>query len=565
MLDNILSQIQKPARYIGEEWNVCKKDFERAYIRFALCFPDLYELGMSNLGIRIIYGLLNSIGDVCGERFFSPALDMEEILRKEGRGIFSLESRRTLSEFDIIGFSLSYELSYTNVLNMLDLGGIPFRASARDYHYPLVAAGGPAVINPEPMADFFDIFVIGEAEELIVQFIDVYRGLKEEYKANRISKRDLLLEFAKIEGVYVPGLYEVRYSLSGEIEEFKPNVPGLGHKIKKRIVQNLDNTYFPVPWIVPFIQIVHDRITLEIMRGCPNRCRFCQARQIYFPFRKRSQENILKLADQTFKSSGYEEISLAGLSVSDYPALEKLVALLINTFTERCVHISLPSIRPKEMLSNLSSLIASSKKTSLTFAPEAATERLRNILGKDFDVSSLLETVRQLQPLGYQHIKLYFMIGLPSETEADLDAIVDFCVSLCRSIQLNVSINTLIPKPHTAFERLAMEQLDRISSKQSYLKQRFSRYKRIRLNFHPPHLSYLEAILSRGDRRLGEVILNVFKQGAKFDAWDEHFSFEKWQTAFKQSNIDPEFYLKERPQTGLLPWDFIDIGMEEKN
>lgn len=568
MIDDILAQIQKPGRYIGNEWNVSRKDFARAYIKFALCFPDLYEVGMSNLGMRIIYGILNNIGDVCCERFFSPAPDMEESLRRNKTGILSLESKMGLDKFDIAGFSLAYELSYINALSILDLASLPLKSEERDYRHPLVIAGGPCMANPEPVCDFFDIFVIGEAEDSIIELIDIYRGMKEEYKTGRMSKQDLLWEFAKIEGIYIPSFYDVRYGLTGKIEEFKPKRAGAPLKIKKRIVKDLDKAYFPVSWTVPFIQIIHDRITLEIMRGCPNRCRFCQARQLYFPFRKRSPDNLLKLADESLRSSGYEEIALSGLSVSDYPGIEKLAEMFINTFKERCVSISLPSIKPRDVVAGLSSSIAAFKKTSLTFAPEAASERLRSILGKNFDLGNFSETVKHLQPLGYKHIKLYFMIGLPTETESDLDAIADFCLSVSdlgresggRPIQLNISINTLIPKPHTAFQWFAMEHPEKVKYKQNYLKQRFSRYKKMKLSFHDVQLSYLEALLSRGDRRLSRVILDVFKRGAKFDAWEEHFDFEKWQAAFKESGIDPEFYLREKDKSDLLPWGFLDLG-----
>lgn len=570
MFEEILLQVRKPGRYIGQEWNVVKKDFDQSQVRFALCFPDLYEVGMSNLGIRIIYSILNSIPDVCCERFFSPAIDMENILRKNNLEIFSLESKKPLRSFDIIGFSLGYELSYSNVLNLLDLGRIPLKASSRDCTFPLVIAGGPCTLNPESMYEFFDFFVIGEAEEVILEIIDLYRKLKDRFKTSQVSKEELLILFSEIEGVYAPSLYEVKYFQDGSIEEFRPKFKNLPPRIKKRFIKDLDNTHFPLQWLVPYIEIVHDRLAIEVMRGCPNSCRFCQSRSLYFPHRFRNLKNALKLASQTYQHSGYEELSLVGLSVSDYPFLGRLLNDLVNLFKEKAVGVSLPSIKPKTLVANLASLIATIKKTGLTFAPEAATERLRRTLSKDFDEQIFFKALEEAYLSGYQRVKLYFMIGCPSEEENDLDSILDFSTyvsELRRKKNLspawvNISINALIPKPHTPFQWLAMEEINSLKSKIQYLKNKLKN-KKIKLNFHDLKMSFLEAVLSRGDRRLSQIILSSFKKGARFDAWDDYFVFQYWSDSFLEFKIDPNFYLQEKSPDEFLPWDFLDIGISK--
>ena len=581
MLDDILLQVNKPGRYIGQEWNLPKKDFDKADIKFALCFPDLYEIGMSNLGIRIIYAILNNLPDVVCERFFSCAPDMEKILRDKKMEIYSLESKKRLQEFDFVGFSLGHELNYTNVLNILELGSIPLKSTFRNHNYPLVIGGGPCALNPEPLHEFFDLFVLGEAEEAILEIIDIYRKCKVKFKASGMNKQDLLVMFSHIEGVYAPALYEARYNHEGKIEEFKSRTNGIPPKIKKRFIKDLNSAYFPSDWLIPYIQIVHDRITLEIMRGCPNSCRFCQARSQYFPFRQRELNNILNLADSTYKHTGYEEVSLCGLSVSDFSGIEELLKRLIGLFKENAVSISLPSIKPKSMIANISSLIASIKKTGLTFAPEAATERLRKILNKDFNTEEFFKVVQQVYISGYQSIKLYFMIGLPFEREEDLDGIIDLS---SRTLELrkkvgkrlaqvnpaharrggvNVSINTLIPKPHTPFQWLKMEQIEGIKYKQDYLKRKI-RNTRLRLSLHNPQMSFLEGVLSRGDRRLSQVIFSAFSRGARFDAWDNYFVFDRWMDAFKESDIDPNFYLQDKSKDEFLPWDFLDVGISKE-
>lgn len=569
MINDNLLQVMKPARYIGSEWNVSKKKFDEADIRFALSFPDLYDVGMCNLGMRIIYGILNGLNDVCCERFFTPADDMQNLLKSQGLGVFSLESQKGIKEFDIIGFSLGSELDYTNVLNTLELGFVPIKSNQRGKDDPLVIAGGPCALNPEPMHEFIDLFVIGEAEDLILELIDVYRKLKNDFKSGKISRSDLLSAFLKIEGVYVPSFYEVEYSPEGVLEKFKPVSPDVPKSVKKRIVKNLDAAYFPVDWIVPYIQIIHDRITVEIMRGCPNRCRFCQARNQYYPYRVKSLEKILALAEKTYQSTGYEEISLCGLSVTDYPHIEELAKRLIELFQKRAVSISLPSIKAKAMVGELSSVIAGIKKTGLTFAPEAGSQRLRQLICKDFNEEEFFLALEQAYLAGYQHVKLYFMIGLPGEMESDLDAILDFAnrVSQARRktnkppAQVNVSVNTFIPKPHTPFQWFAMDKPETVKEKQDYMRSRL-RNRSIKINFQNREMSFLEAVLSAGDRRLSQVIFNAYKQGAKFDAWTDKFCFERWLEAFRQAGIDPVFYLRQKQTKEYLPWNFIDMGID---
>jgi len=561
MLEDILLEVTKPARYIGGEWNVARGDFAKAEIKFALCFPDVYEVGMSNFGMRIIYGLLNNIpGTIC-ERVFHPGLDMELLMRNNSLRIFSLESRRQLTNFDIVGFSLAYELTYTNVLNILDLAGIPLLSSPRSDDFPLIIAGGSCCLNPEPMADFIDLFVIGEAEEAIVEIIDVYRRKKQERGGRRPKKQEILPELAMIEGVYVPSL-------------------PITKKIKKRFIQNLNNAVFPVRWLVPHIQIIHDRITIEIMRGCPNRCRFCQARSLYFPYRYIEPSRITDLAKEAYNSTGYEDISLLGLCVSDYYKIKELLTDLIEVFKKDAVSISLPSLRPRDNTKDLLSLIARVRRTGLTLAPEVGTEKLCKAINKNFEGDIFFETVEHAYRLGHKHIKLYFMIGLPSETKEDLDGILDLARATSdlkmkidkRPAEVNISVATFIPKPHTPFQWLKMEAIESIEEKQNYLKSEVKKYAsvkgktKIKISFHNRYMSFIEALLSRGDRRLSQVILKAWEKGAKFDAWDDCFSFERWINSLRETNLDPNFYLaRSISEEELLPWDFIDSGISKED
>ncbi len=573
MTDDLLPLLQKPGRYIGCEWNAARKDFSAAGLRFLLCFPDLYEVGMSNLGVRILYGLLNAQDGVVCERLFAVVPEAEALLRQKNEQIRSLESKQPPRSFDFLGFSLGHELCYTNVLQVLHLGGLPFAAAERDHTWPLVIGGGPCVMNPEPLAAFFDLFVFGEAEEALLEVVRLYRAHQKAFRAGTLSKEALLRLLAGIEGVYVPGLYRESVSGAGLFGGLEPTCEEAPRRIRKRFVADFESSYFPCDWVVPYIQIVHDRISVEVMRGCPNTCRFCQARAQYYPLRMRTLPTLLRLAKEAQRLSGYEEIALAGLSVSDYPYLEALSQELTAFFKERGVALSLPSIKPSALLGEVSSRIATIKKTGLTFAPEAGSPRLRELLGKRFDWQECMAALREAYRNGYQRVKLYFMIGLPTETETDLDAIVE-CAREASALrkevsrhpaQVNVSITTLIPKPHTPLQWLGMASPEEVARKQEYLRQRFNRHRQVRVSFHDVRMSVLEGVLSRGDRRLGRVIEAAYRKGARFDAWDEYRSFSAWEEAFRECGIDPDQYRLLRPLGNPLPWDHLDTGVSREH
>jgi len=572
MIEDLFVNVHRPAQYLGNEWNAAQGDFNSAQVSFALGFPDLYEIGMSNLGLRIIYGVLNNTPGVVCERFFALEADMEASLKNAKRRLFSWETNQELIKFDWLGFSLGSELNYTNVLNILDLAGLPLAAVSRNHEYPLVIGGGPCTLNPEPMHEFFDLFIIGEAEEAIVELTNLYRQYKHDYKSARITKEDLLIKLSKIKGVYAPALYKTDYDVDGELINFSPRFASLPLKIEKRIVSDFDSAYFPCNWMVPYVQTIHDRVTLEIMRGCPNRCRFCQARSQYYPLRIRNKEKIISLAKLAQASSGYEEISLAGLSVGDYPGIETLISDLTNSFSQQGVNLSLPSLKARALLGNVSALIAKIKKTGLTFAPEAGTHRLRQVLAKDFSEEEFFQAIGQAYQAGYQHLKLYFLIGLPGERQEDLQGIIDFAQSASNEKKknngsaalINISINPLIPKPHTPLQWQRMDSIEEIKEKQNYLRSH-CKNRRLKFNFHDFQMGFLEGVLSRGDRRLSKVILLAYKKGARFDAWSNHFSFNKWLEAFSESGIDPQRYLDEKLTTAVLAWDFIDTGIDKKD
>jgi len=456
---------------------------------------------MSNLGMRILYSVLNNIADVCCERVFMPDIDMIKLLKDRQIPILTLESQKPLKDFDILGFSLCYELSYTNVLGVLDLSGIPLSAAARGAEWPLVIGGGPAVMNPEPMHEFFDLFVIGEAEEAIVELMDAYRILKNKFRSGAMTKRGLLLKLCQIEGVYAPSLYDVDYKQDGRVNSFVPNEANIATRIKKRIFQGFSESILPQGWLVPYIQIVHDRITLEVSRGCPNRCRFCQARSFYSPLRHRPASKVFAAAKEYYFRTGYDEVALGGLSVSDYPQLCGLMEKMVCEFKPYGVSVSLPSVKPKTFLASVSGLIATVKKTGLTFAPEAATERLRSIIGKDFDEGQFFHMLEEMYLAGYKHVKLYFMTGLPQETPQDIEAIAHFArrASSSRKQQagsnatVNISINTVIPKPHTPFQWLNMQTLEEMEKTQMFLLSKLNSRK-IKASFHDRHMTLLEGI-----------------------------------------------------------------------
>jgi radical SAM family uncharacterized protein len=579
LYEDLLLQVNKPARYIGNEWNAVKKDLTKVDIKIALCFPDVYEVGMSHLGLRILYCLLNNREDIACERVFTPWVDMEDKLRSNYLELFSLESHTPLREFDIIGFSLLYEMNYTNVLNTLDLASIPLRSSERSY--PLIIAGGTCCLNPEPMVEFIDLFIIGEAEEVILEVVDVYKKTKHQKPNTKHQKSELFYRMAQIEGVYVPSLYEVEYYPDGKLKAFIPKEKFAPLIIKKRIITDLNKTFYPTKPMVPFIEIIHDRISLEIMRGCPNRCRFCQAKVAYFPKRERSPDEIVRLARESFLNSGYEEVSLISLSTGDYSDLEKVVEGLINLFKEKGISISLPSLKPDAGLYKLPGLIAQIKKTGLTFAIEAGTERLREIIGKDINIEEFSRCLIQAYKTGWQRVKLYFLIGLPTETQSDLDGIIELATSASDlrgkikglSAFVTLSINSFIPKPHTPFQWLPMADTQTIREKQACLRSGVKPACRpgrgqglkVKLNFHDYKMSFIEAVLSLGDRRLNKVIFKARQKGCKFDGWREHFKFDLWMEAFKDCSIDPHFYVnRQKALNELLPWDHIDVGLSKE-
>lgn len=559
-IQDILTRLNKPARYLGNEINAVKKDFKKDTIKVVLAFPDLYEIGMSHLGFRILYGVLNKQDDIACERVFSPARDLENILRQESVSLFSLESKLPLKGFDILGFSLCYELNYTNALNILELAGLPLLSSERKDVFPLVIAGGNCCLNPEPVAEIFDLFVIGEAEEAILEITNIVREYKKN-KENSQVKSDLLKKIAAVKGVYVPSLYNVEYFDSGSISKFYSKVSGDNAKIEKRFVADLNTSFYPLDWVVPYISIVHDRIGLEIMRGCPNKCSFCQARASFWPLRMRSKDTLMNFIDALYKNSGYEEISLLSLSTSDYPHIYELVKAIVDKFKDNAVGISLPSLRARSVVGDLVDCISKVKNTALTLAPEAGTERLRKFIGKNIDMRDLMLAVKKAKTLGYRKVKLYFMIGLPTETKKDLDGIIDLvgCISDEAKINITVSISNFVPKPHTSLQRVSFDTIDSIAHKLKYIKSEvYRRNRRVRVSVHDVYMSYLECILTRGDRRLTAVIIDAFKKGARFDSWYDEFSFNLWDEAFKINRIDPNFYCREIDPDERLPWGHIN-------
>jgi len=556
----LLLSISKPGRYTGGEWGSVTKDWAAADVRVCLCFPDTYEIGMSHLGMRLLYDLLNKRPDCLAERAFAPWIDMEAVLRERAIPLWSLETRHALKDFDILGFSLSYELSCTNVLNILDLSGIPLLAEQRLEAFPLVIAGGASVLNPEPMAAFIDAFVIGEAEEALPEIVDAVKAAKKEGGA----KQRLLERLSTIPGVYVPSLYDV-----DERGGRRPLFDKAPVRIVKRVVDDLTAVWKDLHWIVPYIEIVHDRIGIEIMRGCPRRCRFCQGRVCYYPLRLLPRDAILDVLRRLCRETGYEEVSLLSLSSSDYPHFEELVAGLSQELAADGISISLPSVRPRSVIAGLSRAFASFKKTTLTFAPEAGSARLREALHKDFDEVEFFDTARQAFAAGYRQLKLYFMIGLPTETDEDIDAIADLCCRVSDErrkagagpAHLNVSVTPFVPKPHTALERSAMASLEILRGRQGLLLKKLSRLRgRIRLKFHPPEMSLVEAFLAQGDRRAAAVILAAWRLGCRFDAWSGQFRFDLWSAAWQESGVSPCGALSGRTPAEALAWSFIDAG-----
>ena len=571
--DDILCKVEKPSRYVGGELNQVIKNPDDVNIRFAFCFPDVYEVGMSHLGTRILYHTINERKDTYCERVFTPWPDMEGLMRENGIKLFSLETKTSLDKFDMLGFTLQYEMSYTNILNMLDMSGIPIRASERGEDEPIIMAGGPCAYNPEPLYDIVDFFEIGEGEEMMNDVLEVYAR----HKANgKVNKKEFLREISKIGGVYVPSLYDVTYNEDGTIKEFKPKYEDVPAKVKKRIVNDFDSVAFPDEMIVPYTEIVHDRVVLETARGCTNGCRFCQAGMIYRPVREKTTNTLLEQARKALKATGYNEVSLASLSICDYSNIQNLISSLILEHEGDKVGIALPSIRVDAFSVDLIKEIQKVRKTGLTFAPEAGSQRMRDIINKGLTEERILEAAKSAFESGWSTIKLYFILGLPYETTEDAAGIGELAEKMAdvyfgipknvrnKGLKITVSTSILVPKPFTPFQWAPMARPEivdeRIKAVRGAIKSRSIVY-----NYHEQETSFMEAVFARGDRRTCDVLIKAFEKGAKFDGWSEYFNMDIWNEAMAECNLDPDFYVyRDRSYEEILPWDFIDIGVNRK-
>ena len=567
-IENILQYVQKPGRYTGGELNSVMKDKKNVDIRYAFCFPDTYEIGMSHLGMKILYALVNEREDSWCERVFAPWVDMEEQMRLNDIPLYALESGDPIKEFDLIGFTLQYELSYSNVLNMLDLAGIPIHAKDRTELTPIVIAGGSCVCNGEPMADFFDLTLPGEGEEVTNELIDLLKACK---KAGK-SKHEFLLEAVKIEGVYAPSLYEVSYHEDGTIQKIMP-YDGAPEKVRKRIISDLDKVYYPKEFVVPFIDVVHDRTVAEIFRGCTRGCRFCQAGFLYRPIREKKPETINKQCKTLCDITGYDEISLCSLSTSDYSALESLLEEMLDWTVDEKINVSLPSLRADNFSSELVKKLNQVRKSGLTFAAEAGTQRLRDAINKNITEEDILSAAGKAFINGWTGVKLYFMIGLPTETADDVVGIAALAQKVFnlyysnpdkpkgKGVNVNISVASFVPKPFTPFQWEAQDTLDMLVEKQNLIKNAINT-KKINIGWHEAHISFLEGVLARGDRKLSKVVECAWRKGCKFDGWDDQFRFDLWMEAFEECGIDPKFYAnRKRDFEEILPWDHMDYGI----
>ncbi len=571
--EELIMSVQKPGRYSGGELNSVIKDKSKVDVRFAFCFPDTYEIGMSHLGMKILYSLFNERDDIWCERCFAPWIDFEKVMRENDIPLFALESRDPIRDFDFVGFTLQYELSYTNVLAMLDLAKIPLKSKDRQgFDYPIIVAGGPCASNPEPLADFIDIFFLGEGEEVDLEVIDLYKKCRKE----SLSKEEFLRRASLIEGVYVPSLYNVTYNDDDTIKAIEPIYSGIPKKVKKRIIKNLDTVYYPDKFVVPYVEIVHDRAVQEIFRGCIRGCRFCQAGYLYRPVREKLPETANAQAKALCESTGYDEVSLSSLSTSDYREIESLLNQMLEWSEDNKVSLSLPSLRidnfPKELLEKVQSV----RKSSLTFAPEAGTQRLRDVINKNINEEEILSTCKMAFESGYTAVKLYFMMGLPTETDEDIKGIADLAQKIVdlyysntdkkkgKSVSVSVSCATFVPKPFTPFEFEPQISLPEIERRQKYLLSNI-RSKKITVSWHGAYTSMLEGVFARGDRRLGEVLLTAYKKGLHFDGWDECFDYKQWLEAFRDCGVSYEFFVnRQRPYEEILPWEHLDYGVTKK-
>ena len=568
-LERILPRVQKPARYTGGEYNAVKKDPAQVDTRIAFCFPDTYEIGMSNLGMRILYGVMNNMEGVWCQRVFAPWGDMEEEMRRAQIPLFALESGEPIADFDIVAFSVGYEMAFTAILNMLDLAGIPLRSAERTDLTPLVIAGGTAMYNAEPIADFVDIVSLGEGEDVTVELIELHRKARKE----GWSKAKFLHRAAQVPGLYVPSLYEVDYNEDGTVREIRPQ-DGAPKVVRKRIVEDMDKSYYPAKTIVPSTEIVQDRVTLELFRGCIRGCRFCQAGYVYRPVRNRSKDLCVRYGVEACNDSGYQEVTLSSLSTSDYPQLTELCDDLEEFCKERHVNLSLPSLRADNFSMSLMQRLAKGRKTGLTFAPEAGTQRLRDVINKNVTQEELLASCRTAFAGGYNTVKLYFMLGLPTETDEDVLGIADLAARVMhawresaankqRGVRITVSTSWFVPKPHTAFQwepQISKEEYER---RVKLLREAITT-KTVTYNWHDSDTSFLEAVLARGDRRMCKVLETAWRKGAKLDAWEEYFSLERWLEAFDECGLDPHFYAnRQRQKDEIMPWSMISSGVTE--
>lgn len=572
--ESILRSVSKPGRYTGGEYGQIVKDREKVKARFAFCFPDSYEIGMSNLGVRILYGVLNSDEDIWCERVYAPWIDIEDKMREHHIPLWAHESGDPIADFDFIGFTLQYEMSYTNVLNMLDLAGLPLRAADRGEDAPLVIGGGPCSYNPEPVADFFDLFNIGEGEEMLPEIVRLYIKMKED---GSYTKAGFLREAARsIEGVYVPSLYDVSYNEDGTVKSYTPKYPDVPARVRKRIVKDLDTMYFPDKLVMPYLETVQDRIMLEVFRGCIRGCRFCQAGIIYRPVREKSPEVLCNQAKCLYEATGYEEMSLSSLSISDYTRLRELTDGLISWTNDKKVSLSLPSLRIDSFTRELMDKVASVRASSITFAPEAGTQRLRDVINKNVTEEDLMNAAGIAFAAGKEQVKLYFMDGLPTETDEDLEGIAKLGKAVIekfyatpehnkrRQPQVTVSVSCFVPKPFTPFQWEPQDMPETLERKRLYIRSKITDRK-IKYSCHDSGTSRIEAVLALGDRRVGAALELACREGFRFDAWDEFFSYDRWMDVFARAGIDPSFYANRRRQTSeVLPWDVIDCGVTKE-
>lgn len=572
--ESILRSVSKPGRYTGGEYGQIVKDREKVKARFAFCFPDSYEIGMSNLGVRILYGVLNRDEDIWCERVYAPWIDMEDKMREHHIPLWAHESGDPIADFDFIGFTLQYEMSYTNVLNMLDLAGLPLRAADRGEDAPLVIGGGPCSYNPEPVADFFDLFNIGEGEEMLPEIVRLYIKMKED---GSYTKAGFLREAARsIEGVYVPSLYDVSYNEDGTVKSYTPKYPDVPARVRKRIVKDLDTMYFPDKLVMPYLETVQDRIMLEVFRGCIRGCRFCQAGIIYRPVREKSPEVLCNQAKCLYEATGYEEMSLSSLSISDYTRLRELTDGLISWTNDKKVSLSLPSLRIDSFTRELMDKVASVRASSITFAPEAGTQRLRDVINKNVTEEDLMNAAGIAFAAGKEQVKLYFMDGLPTETDEDLEGIAKLGKAVIekfyatpehnkrRQPQVTVSVSCFVPKPFTPFQWEPQDMPETLERKRLYIRSKITDRK-IKYSCHDSGTSRIEAVLALGDRRVGAALELACREGFRFDAWDEFFSYDRWMDVFARAGIDPSFYANRRRQTSeVLPWDVIDCGVTKE-